>query len=83
MEPIWTYLEENKEALLDDVKEFLRIPSISTDSNYKEDVRKTADFVANYLKESGFTEVTIKETEGHPLVYAEWMKAGDAPTVVL
>lgn len=83
MEQVLTYLEKNKDILLEDLKQFLRIPSISTDSNYKEDVRKTADFVANYLKESGFSEVTIKETDGHPLVYAEWMEAGDAPTVLL
>lgn len=83
MEQIWTYLEENKDILLEDVKNFLRIPSISTDSNYKNDVTKTAEFVANYLKDSGFKDVRIKETEGHPLVYAEWMEAGDAPTVLL
>src|SRR5690606_10754914 len=76
------YLEENREQLMDRLFTFLQIPSISTDSKYKNDVKKTAQFVYDYLEEIGFHNVEIMETEGHPLVYAEWLELEDAPTVL-
>lgn len=83
IERINDYLHENKSIHLEELKQFLKIPSVSTDSTYKEEVHNTAKFVANYLKEAGFQTVNVKETKGHPLVYAEWLEAGeDAPTVL-
>lgn len=79
---VLTYLEQNREKLLDQLFQFLRMPSISTDRTYKNDVRKTAEFVKNYLEEIGFHQVEIMETDGHPLVYAEWLQLEDAPTVL-
>ncbi|WP_416147135.1 dipeptidase [Salipaludibacillus sp. HK11] len=75
------YLQKNREVLLDKLTQFLTIPSISTDSLYKEDVLKAGNFVADYLNEIGFNNVEMKETGGHPLVYGEWLEAENAPTV--
>jgi acetylornithine deacetylase/succinyl-diaminopimelate desuccinylase-like protein len=78
-----TYLKENREKLLNKLNDFLKIPSVSTDPMYKDDVEKAADFLVDYLNELSFEKVTKQETKGHPLVYAEYNGAGeDAPTVL-
>ncbi|QHS22456.1 dipeptidase [Virgibacillus sp. MSP4-1] len=76
------YLQDNREALLNRLYEFLSIPSVSTDSEHKEDVKKGAQFVADYLTEIGFDKVEVMETDKHPLVFGEWMKAEGAPTAL-
>src|SRR5690606_29119690 len=82
-EQVLAYLKENKERLLGQLKQFLANPSISTDSSHKEDVEKAAQFIISYIKEIGFSDVELIETKGHPVVYAEYMEAGeDAPTVL-
>lgn len=81
---VLNYLTENREKLLDKLNNFLTIPSISTDRAHKKDVTKAADFLVTYLKDIGFEKVEKQETAGHPLVYAEYSKAGeDKPTVLL
>ncbi len=83
-EQVLAYLKSNREKLLEKLNDFLSIPSVSTDSIHKEDVRKAAVFVADYLQELHFENIEIMETNGHPLVYGDWLKAGDdAPTVLL
>src|SRR5690625_4559018 len=83
-EAVINYLAEHREEHLAALKDFLRIPSISTDSAFKADVRAGAQFVNNYLLKIGFDQVEIKETAGHPLVYGEWLGAGEeAPTVLV
>src|SRR5699024_6916489 len=78
-----TYLAENRERLLKKLDEFLSIPSVSTDSNYKNDIKKAAEFLETYLQEIGFENIEQKDTGGHPLVYAEYNGAGaDKPTVL-
>src|SRR5699024_7096817 len=82
-EKVLSYLKENREQLLDRLQAFLSIPSVSTDSTYKEDIRKAASFIESYVKEIGFEQVEVMETKGHPLVYASYNQAGkDAPTVL-
>lgn len=77
------YLKENRSKLLDQMNEFLSIPSISTDSAYKQDIEKAADFLVTYLQELQFENIEKQTTAGHPLVYAEYNGAGaDAPTVL-
>ena len=78
-----TYLADNRERLLKKLNEFLSIPSVSTDSQHKHDIKKAADFLQTYLGEIGFENIEQKDTGGHPLVYAEYNGAGhDAPTVL-
>ncbi len=77
------YITNNRESLLNRLQEYLTIPSISTDSTYKEDIRKAAKFTSDYLTEIGFNNVEMFETEGHPLVFGEYNEAGEnAPTVL-
>lgn len=83
-EAVLNYLIEHREEQLDALNDFLRIPSVSTDSKFKADVCYAAQFVADYLTKIGFNNVEIEETKGHPLVYGEWLEAGeDAPTVLV
>jgi acetylornithine deacetylase/succinyl-diaminopimelate desuccinylase-like protein len=64
------------------LKDFLRIPSISTLPDHAPDVQKAAAFVAASLKTAGMENVEIIPTAGHPLVYADWLHAPGKPTVL-
>ncbi len=77
------YVERHKERFLDELKELLRIPSISTLPEHKEDVQRAAKFVADQLSAIGMKQAKVIKTEGHPLVYAEWLEAVDKPTVLI
>ena len=77
------YIEEHKDRFLEELKDLLRIPSISADSKYKEDVMKTAEAVGKSLKEAGADKVEICPTPGYPIVYAEKMISADLPTVLV
>jgi acetylornithine deacetylase/succinyl-diaminopimelate desuccinylase-like protein len=76
------FIEKNKTRLLDELKEFLRIPSISTLPEHAGDVQRAARFVANSLKAVGLENVEIIPTAKHPLVYADWLHASGKPTVL-
>lgn len=81
---VLNYLQGNRELLLQKLNTFLSIPSVSTDSTYKADVVKAANFVEDYLNHIGFNEVEKIETGGHPLIYAHYNGAGEnAPTVLV
>jgi acetylornithine deacetylase/succinyl-diaminopimelate desuccinylase-like protein len=77
------YAATHAAAFVDQLKEFLRIPSISTLSEHKGDVRLAAKWVHNHCLEIGMQRAKIFETEGHPIVYAEWLGAGEAAPTVL
>jgi acetylornithine deacetylase/succinyl-diaminopimelate desuccinylase-like protein len=62
---------------------FLRIPSISTLSEHKPDIRRAAEFVRNELSAAGLEHAQLIEGEGNPLVYAEWTGAAGKPTLLL
>jgi len=74
-------IEAEKEAYLEELKDFLRIPSISTDPDYKSEVLRASEFLLGKLREAGLTAERI-DTAGHPLVYAEWLGAPGKPTVL-
>jgi len=77
-----SYARENQKRFLDELKDLLRIPSVSTAEEHKDDVRKAAEVVANDLKRIGFEHVEIIPTQGHPLVYADWLHATGKPTAL-
>ncbi|MCA2004228.1 MAG: dipeptidase [Ignavibacterium sp.] len=83
MKEVIDFIDSNYERYLDELKEFLRIPSISTLPEHSKDMQSAAEFVANRLKEAGMNRVEIFQTEGHPLVYAEWLGAPGKPTVLV
>ena len=78
-----SFVQKNEGRLLDELLEFLRIPSISTLPEHKTDVERAAKFVADALRSAGMENVEIIPTAGHPLVYADWLHAPGKPTVLL
>jgi len=83
MQNIKNYIEQNKQRFLDELFELLRFPSISADPKYKEDVAKTAVFVAEKLRAAGADKVEICSTAGHPIVYGEKIVDPNKPTVLV
>ena len=83
MSDIKKYIKENKQRFLDELIELLKIPSISADSAYKNDVLKTADFIADSLKTAGCDVVEICKTDGYPIVYGEKIIGKNSPTVLI
>ncbi len=80
--PLETYIEQNKQKFEDDLCELLRIPSVSTDSQFADDVHRAATWIVERLKVNGF-ETKLIETCGHPIVYAETPPVEGAPTVLV
>ena len=76
------YYEQHHQDYLEGLKAFLRIPSISTLSEHKPDIRKAAEFVRDELKKAGMQQAQLIEGEGNPLVYAEWLGAPGKPTLL-
>ena len=74
-------VEREKDTSLEQLKDFLRIPSISTDPDYKQDVLRCSEFVRARMSAAGLAAESI-ETAGNPLVYAEWNGAPGKPTVL-
>ncbi|MEN0046480.1 MAG: dipeptidase [Bacteroidota bacterium] len=83
MQNVQSYIQENKARFLEELMELLRIPSISADSAYNNDVRRAAEFVAEKMKAAGADQVKLYETEGHPIVYGEKMIDPTLPTVLV
>ncbi|HEY3491631.1 MAG TPA: M20/M25/M40 family metallo-hydrolase, partial [Solirubrobacterales bacterium] len=74
-------IETEKENYLEELKDYIRIPSISTDPAYRDDVWRASEFLLGKMREAGLTAERI-ETDGHPLVYGEWMGAPGKPTIL-
>jgi acetylornithine deacetylase/succinyl-diaminopimelate desuccinylase-like protein/molybdopterin-guanine dinucleotide biosynthesis protein A len=77
------WLQENDARFVSELVEFLRIPSISSSSEHKPEVARAAAFLRDEMRRLGI-EAQIFPTEGHPVVYGEWMGAGPgAPTILV
>ena len=76
------YIESRRERNLDELKDFLRIPSVSTKTEHKPDIARAAQWVADRLQEAGFSKVDIIPTKMHPLVVAESLEAPGKPTIL-
>lgn len=83
MQNIKSYVNANKDKFLNELIELLKIPSVSADSTYKKDVFKTADVVAERLKQAGCDEVEICSTDGFPIIYAEKIIDPTLPTILV
>lgn len=77
-----SYARENQQRFLGELKDLLRIPSVSTAPEHKDDVQRAAEFVAGDLRNIGMENVELIPTQGHPLVYADWLHAPGKPTVL-
>jgi acetylornithine deacetylase/succinyl-diaminopimelate desuccinylase-like protein len=74
-------VEAEKQGYLEELQDYLRIPSISTNPDYKNDVWRASEFVLDKLRAAGLSAERI-ETSGHPLIYGEWLGAPGKPTVL-
>ena len=83
MTQVETYITEHENAFLEDLKGWLRIPSISTLPEHKDDMQRAANYAVAQLQRIGFDNTGLIQTQGHPLVYGEWLKAAGKPTVLI
>ena len=77
------YINNNKERFLEELLEFIKIPSVSADMKFKNDVLKAAGFLEQNLKNIGVDSVEVFPTEGHPIVYGEKIIDQNLPTVLV
>jgi acetylornithine deacetylase/succinyl-diaminopimelate desuccinylase-like protein len=78
------YARANRDRFLEELAEFLSIPSISTQPAHKEDIESAAAWLQDKLLAAGFPRAEVLSTPGHPIVYAEWLAAGStAPTILV
>ncbi|MEN8746014.1 MAG: dipeptidase [Polaribacter sp.] len=83
MQEITTYIENHKNRFIDELIELLKIPSVSADSAFHQDVLNTADFVKKSLEKAGCDQVELCETPGYPIIYAEKIIDPNLPTVLV
>jgi len=77
------YAKDHAERFVEELKAWLRIPSISTDPTYAAQTRSAAEWLAGNLRDAGLEAVEVMETDGHPVVFAEHHVSDDAPTVLV
>ena len=77
------YIEQNKDRFLSELFDLLRIPSVSADPKFKDDVRRCAEAVKESLLKAGADLAEIHETPGHPVVYGEKIIDAALPTILI
>ncbi len=77
------YIEKNRERFLNELLDLLRIPSVSADKKFRDDVFRMAETLKGKLEEAGVDFAEICETDGYPIVYGEKIVSEDAPTVLV
>jgi len=82
MQNIISFVDSNKDRYLSELKEFLAIPSVSSQKNHNPDTRRCAEWVGSQMRTVGMKNVQTFETPGHPIVYSEWLEAPGKPTVL-
>jgi acetylornithine deacetylase/succinyl-diaminopimelate desuccinylase-like protein len=82
MKEIFEHIDSHTDARLRELFEWLRIPSVSADPAFAGECRRAAAWLQGKLLAAGMTAAELVETGGHPAVYAEWLGAKGAPTVL-
>ncbi|MEZ4608539.1 MAG: dipeptidase [Deinococcales bacterium] len=77
------YLNEHKARFEVELLDFLRIPSISSLPEHAPDVMRAGQWVADRLVKAGLENVKLMPTDGHPVVYADWLHAAGKPTILI
>jgi acetylornithine deacetylase/succinyl-diaminopimelate desuccinylase-like protein len=77
-----SYARQNHPRFLNELKDLLRIPSVSTLPEHEDDCRRAAETLTAELTRIGMENVRLIETEGHPMVYAEWLHTPGKPTAL-
>ena len=79
----FAFIDANSDRFLKELSDLLAIPSVSTDSERVPDMKRCADWLAGHMRDIGLQNVQIMPTQGHPVVYAEWLGAPGKPTVLI
>jgi acetylornithine deacetylase/succinyl-diaminopimelate desuccinylase-like protein len=82
MNNVVDFINVNRDRYVDELKQFLALPSVSALPEHAADVRRTAEWTANALREAGIQDVRLMETPGNPVVYGEWLGAAGKPTIL-
>jgi acetylornithine deacetylase/succinyl-diaminopimelate desuccinylase-like protein len=82
MNDVLDFINVNRDRYVDELKEYLAIPSISALPQHSADVRRAADWTAQALRNAGMQSVKVVETPGHPAVFGEWLGAPGKPTIL-
>lgn len=78
------YSRNNAQRFQEELFDMLRIPSLSGDPAHADDVRRMAEWLAKHMQGLGLDKVAVMPTDGHPVVYGEWLGAGtNKPTVLV
>src|SRR3974377_2581667 len=76
------YIDAKHDEHLNDLYDFLRIPSVSAKTEHKQDIERAAKWVAEKLRAAGLDKIEILPTKMHPLVYGESLRAPGKPTIL-
>src|SRR5215210_9586690 len=82
MNKVIDHINTNRDRYLDELKDFLAIPSISALPQHAPDVRRCAEWTAEEMRRIGLQNIRLEETPGHPVVYADWLGAEGKPTIL-
>ena len=80
--PAVDFARTHQQRFLNELKDLLRIPSVSTLDEHKPDIQRAANYVASELRRIGMENVEVIPTKGHPLIYADWLHAAGKPTAL-
>ena len=83
METLKNYIEDNKERFLKELFDLIRIPSVSSKAENKNDMFRAAEYITDQLLKTGADKAEVYKTDGHPVVYGEKMIGKDKPTVLV
>ncbi len=83
MDEIRKYIDDNKESYINELKDLLTIPSISTNAENKKDIEDCANWLQNHMNDIGLENVKTYQTDGYPIVYSDWLNAGDDKLTIL
>lgn len=81
--PVITYAEEHSQKFIEDLVEFVEIPSISSSSEHKGEVHRCAEFLRDQMLQAGLLRAELIETTGHPIVFGEWNGAEGKPIILI
>src|SRR5256884_3244126 len=82
MNQVVDFINVNRDRYVEELKQYLGIPSISALPQHASDVRRAAEWTAEELRRVGLQNVRLLETPGSPVVYGDWLGAPDAPTIL-
>ncbi|MBE1555086.1 dipeptidase [Sporosarcina limicola] len=83
LEKLDHHFKEKRDEHLEQLKGFLRIPSISSLSEHKKDMQVAAEWLMDSCKTAGLENLSIDETDGHPVIYGDWLHAEGKPTILV